>query len=115
MEKLIRTQEILHVVWDNRDETLEEIKNEMLSKIEMNENFQVSVGRCYNEKTKNHDSEIIFISEKGFGTSSSFYRIGDHIVLDCSTLDQYNLPHTKYSIRGYNNEQFKRFYGDLIK
>lgn len=121
MNKLTRETEVLYVVWDNKDETLELIREEMLPKLNVSDYQSFSVGRCYNEKTDKNDSDVMFISTKTpseGGTSNAFERVGNYIVLDYSPLDKYGIPNDRenqwgqYHIHGYSKENFERFYGN---
>lgn len=117
MEKLIRTQEILYTVWDNKDETLESITKEMLSKFYEDEYFKITVGRCYNESTGKNDSDTMFISTTvENGTSTSYHRVGEYIVLDYTNINEYgSIDNPEYYINGYDKETFIKFYDNLNK
>lgn len=104
---ILRTQEVLFVVWDGEDDTLDVIKEKMLPKV--NASFEVK---------KLHDEEdgyILVISETCESGLSNYYnRVGDYIVLDYSPVDKYGIPLSKdeiiYSLKGYESEVFHEYY-----
>lgn len=107
---ILRKQEIIFVIWDGEDETFSLLKKVMLPKLNNQDK------RFKFKKIDEGDGDIIFaVSEADcYGTSSSFYRIGEYIVLDYSPVCKYGFPlkseEIDYKIHGLSSEIFKEYY-----
>lgn len=108
---ILRKQEVIFVIWDGKDETFDLLSEVMLPKLNIHgERFKF-------KKIDEFDGDIIFaVSETDYRsiTSSSFYRIGEYIVLDYSPLCQYGYPiepnERVYIIKGLEEDVFRKYY-----
>lgn len=79
---LARKQDVVAILWDNKESTIEQINKEICSVV-ISFGYDGSVGRCYNEKTDKNDMNDLFFSIKeGPYTTNNFFSVGDYLVMD---------------------------------
>jgi hypothetical protein len=100
VERFKNKQDILAIKWDNKDETIECIKNEICSLIK-----GCAVGRCYNEMTDKNDLDSLCVSFISYPvTINQLYEVGEYVVMD---LSKEMRPILRYSEKDLNKAYYK--------
>ena len=80
--KLCNKQDVIAILWDNKDETIEEIRRECCD-ILSSMGYVTKVDRCFNDKSEKFDSNVLCFAVGVDGrTINEFCDVNRYIVMD---------------------------------